>query len=55
MEQHREEYEAAIDEMKANYDNATDSDKESYKQQVMGLYEEFSQWFEQSNQQYIAR
>ena len=55
MQQHRDEYEAAIKEMQDNYDSATDAAKEGYKQQVMGLYEEFNQWFEQSNKQYIAR
>ena len=55
MQQHRDEYEAAIDEMQANYDEATDDAKEGYKQQVMGLYEEFTQWFEESNEQYISR
>ena len=55
MQQHRDEYEAAIDEMQANYDEATDDAKEGYKQQVMGLYEEFTQWFEESNKHYISR
>ena len=55
MQQHRDEYEAAIDEMQANHDEATEDAKEGYKQQVMGLYEEFTQWFEESNEQYISR
>ena len=54
MQQHRDEYEAAIKEMQDNYDSATDAAKEAYKQHVMGLYDEFNQWFEQSNKQYIA-
>merc|ERR1711940_279263 len=43
MQQHRDEYEAAIDDMQANYDAATEAKKELYKQQVTGLYEEFNQ------------
>ena len=55
MQQHREEYEAAIEAMKNNYDDAVEAEKEAIKQQVMGLYDEFKQWFEDSNKQYVAR
>ena len=55
MNKHRDEYQNKTDEFAAAYNEASEALKEQFKQEIMDLFNEFKEQFEESNKQYISK